>query len=318
MEGYLQGDLSKPDEELLQRWYASFGESTTGVPGLEDEASSEELREELDSRIRELIAIPEPKKVSWFRTKGFRYMAAASFAAVIGGAVWLTTGRLNKNADQDIAAQHKAFDQIETGIRQVKRVILPDSTTVFLNSNSTLKISASFGKVRREVSLSGEAFFDVKRNPEKPFIIAASGLKVKVLGTSFNVSAYDALPDVRVAVNTGLVQVADQHKVLSNLKPNKMLAYNKETHGYSVKNMNAGSVSSWREGIIQLNHATFRDFQQAMLNTYGVHVGYADAEPATRFNYTVRSTRPLEQTLEQFSEVVGKKYRKEGDRVVFY
>lgn len=318
MEGHLKGELSKPDEELLQRWYASFGESTTGVPGLEDEHSSEKLREELDSRIRALIAAPEPKKLSWFRTKGFRYMAAASIAAVLGSVVWLNSGRLNNNADQDLAAQHPAFDQIETGTRQVKRVTLPDSTTVFLNSNSTLKISASFGKDRREVSLSGEAFFEVKRNPKKPFIIDASGLKVKVLGTSFNVKAYDALPDIKVAVNTGLVQVADKYEVLSNLNPNRMLAYDKETRGYSVIDMNARSAYSWREGIIQLNHATFRDFQQAILNTYGVHVGSADADLANLFNFTVRSTRPLEQTLEQFSEVVGKKYRKEGDRVVFY
>lgn len=318
MEGYLKGDLSKPDEELLQRWYASFGDSTTGVPGLDDEGSAEKLRDELDSRIRKSIAAPEPKKLSWFRTNGFRYMAAASIAAVLGSVIWLTTGRLNNNTDHNIGAQLPAFSQIKTGIRQVKQVTLPDSTTVFLNSNSVLNISASFGKDRREVSLSGEAFFEVKRNPKKPFIIAASGLHVKVLGTSFNVKAYDALPDIKIAVNTGLVQVADKYKVLSNLNPNKMLAYDKETRGYSIKDIDARSASSWRKGIIQLNHATFSDFQQAILNTYGVHVGSANADLATRFNFTVRSTRPLEQTLEQFSEVVGKKYRKEGDRVVFY
>jgi len=89
----------------------------------------------------------------------------------------------------------------------VKSFILPDGTLVSLNSNTQLKYPKKFGKETREVSIEGEAFFEVKPNKNKPFIIHAGNAQIKVLGTSFNVSAYPRAKLIEVIVETGKVQV---------------------------------------------------------------------------------------------------------------
>ncbi len=92
----------------------------------------------------------------------------------------------------------------------VNEYVLPDGTRVSLNSQSKLVFPAKFNGDVREVSLTGEAFFNVTPNPEKPFVILAGNAQVKVLGTSFNVRAYPENETVEVVVETGKVQFSEQ------------------------------------------------------------------------------------------------------------
>ncbi len=89
-----------------------------------------------------------------------------------------------------------------------QEITLPDGSRVTLNKNSQLSYTPDFGKETRHVSLKGEAFFDVVRDPQKPFIISASEATVEVLGTSFNVQAYDAKKLLEVVVTTGTVKLS--------------------------------------------------------------------------------------------------------------
>ncbi|MCF8368557.1 MAG: FecR domain-containing protein [Bacteroidales bacterium] len=89
---------------------------------------------------------------------------------------------------------------------------LPDGSEITLNQNSTLIYSRKFNKKERRVNLSGDAFFEVARNEEKPFIIETDGVTVKVLGTSFYVDARNENPEVKVIVNSGKVEVVAKEK----------------------------------------------------------------------------------------------------------
>jgi ferric-dicitrate binding protein FerR (iron transport regulator) len=104
--------------------------------------------------------------------------------------------------------------QIEISVnnQKVKTFTLPDGTLVSLNSDTHLKYPTRFGKKTREVIIEGEAFFEVKPDKNKPFIIHAGNAQIKVLGTSFNVSAYPNTKSVEVIVKTGKVQVLDKTK----------------------------------------------------------------------------------------------------------
>jgi transmembrane sensor len=88
--------------------------------------------------------------------------------------------------------------------------VLPDGSKVFLNKNSKITYSTDFEGDTREVSLNGEAFFDIKRDESKPFVIDANETEIKVLGTSFNVNAYTK--NVKVSVETGKVQFSKKKK----------------------------------------------------------------------------------------------------------
>lgn len=142
------------------------------------------------------------------RLKKFRKEVATQFykyAAVIVVAILLGTVGYYIGFRNKVPA---VYSEIISADRQVlQEYVLPDGSVVALNSNSTLTFPKKFSDDVREVSITGEAFFDVKPNPEKPFVINAGDAQVKVLGTSFSVSAYPGNEAVEVIVETGKVQV---------------------------------------------------------------------------------------------------------------
>jgi ferric-dicitrate binding protein FerR (iron transport regulator) len=132
-------------------------------------------------------------------TKIYKYAAVIIFAVLLGSAGFYLGFRNHTT---------EVFTEIITTPNQViNEYILPDGSVVALNSNSKLVFPKQFRSETREITIEGEAFFDVTPNIEKPFIINAGNAKVKVLGTSFNVSAYPENETVEVVVKTGKVQV---------------------------------------------------------------------------------------------------------------
>lgn len=138
-------------------------------------------------------------KMSSYR-KFFKYAAVLVFALLLGAAaVYVgSTKQFNKTYSEISATENEILNEY----------LLPDGTLVTLNSNSKLIFPKKFTGGVREVTILGEAFFDVEPNPEKPFIINAGNTEVRVLGTSFNVNAYPENEAVEVTVASGKVQVA--------------------------------------------------------------------------------------------------------------
>lgn len=131
------------------------------------------------------------------KSSNFVFWRAAASILMVLGLGWLGYRLFERNNDPAIATvletQQKTTEQL-----------LPDGTKVFLNHNTTLSYAEDFGRDTRTVTLKGEAYFDVKRDENHPFVIQANGTEVRVLGTSFNVRAYDK--KVNVAVTSGKVQ----------------------------------------------------------------------------------------------------------------
>ena len=128
--------------------------------------------------------------------------------------------------------------QIEISVTNqlVKTFTLPDGTLVSLNSDTHVKYPQKFGKNTREVIIEGEAFFEVKPDKNKPFIIHAGNAQIKVLGTSFNVCAYPNAKSVEVIVKTGKVQVLNK---TTEPKQNNELILNPGDKGTVVFTSNA-------------------------------------------------------------------------------
>ena len=104
---------------------------------------------------------------------------------------------------------------------QRANLTLPDGTEVYLNSRSTISYKQSFGKENRELSFSGEGFFKVAKKKESPFIIHSNGLKIRVLGTTFNLYNYDSEEYAEVALVEGCVQVNTDDNQVVHLLPNE-------------------------------------------------------------------------------------------------
>ena len=110
------------------------------------------------------------------------------------------------------------------------RIILPDGTQVWLNSDSKIQYDKSFDDTIREVTLDGEAYFDVVKNPKRPFIVHTSNIDIRVLGTAFNVKSYSQEKTIETTLIHGLVEVTDKNEPqLSKiiLRPKEKLVFNK-------------------------------------------------------------------------------------------
>ncbi|MDB4583546.1 FecR domain-containing protein [Draconibacterium sp.] len=211
------------------------------------------------------------------------------------------------------------FNQIVSAENQVlNEYILPDGSVVTLNSDSKLKFPRQFANDIREVTITGEAFFDVKPNREKPFMINAGGTQIKVLGTSFNVCAYPDTETVEVVVKTGKVQVIqNNNEVLSENREVILTPGEKGTLFYESKILEKSENTdinfiAWKTNDIIFNETPLNEVVKCLEKVYHIEIdvlgpdleelkltAHFDKKPIDFVLDVVRLTFNLELTGEQ-------------------
>lgn len=172
------------------------------------------------------VEIPIVEIRSKSRFGGKRAWLAAASILVLGSISWMF---MKSSSASNTTEQTKSASIVAQNGSRI-RSLLPDGTTVWLNVGSKL-LYGDFSGPTREVKLEGEAFFDVVKNPDRPFIVHTSGIDIKVLGTSFNVKSYPEDKTVETTLYHGKVKVfrsAETEKSAVELKPNEKLVLNKE------------------------------------------------------------------------------------------
>jgi len=163
---------------------------------------------------------------SFFRSKRLTIFSFALFIMLVTGAIYLFTQKGNV----DLVAE-QAISSIVTKNGSRTKIVLPDGSQVWLNAGSNLDYNNStFNKELREVSLNGEAYFDVTKNPEKPFIIHTKKMDIKVLGTVFNVRSYRDEKIAEASLIKGSIEVTlkDRKDQKIILKPNEKISISNE------------------------------------------------------------------------------------------
>ncbi len=150
-------------------------------------------------------------RVIRFNTSWVRWAAAAGIALVLGGGWWFTNrqqpGRAADSHPALVATDGQSLREQSNNTAKPMLIKLSDGSTVQLQSNSRLRYPERFAADRREVGLLGDAFFEVTKNPAKPFLVYAGETVTKVVGTSFRVRAFEQDKTVSVIVRTGRVSV---------------------------------------------------------------------------------------------------------------
>lgn len=152
--------------------------------------------------------------------------------------------------------------------------VLPDGTIVKLNSSSSIKYPIQFSEDQREVFLQGEAFFEVKHNQQKPFIVHSGDLKIQVLGTSFNVRNYGDESETRVALVTGKVRIDPLSDTTSSLilEPNQMAVFNLESRSLYKTLFDFKTEIGWKEGVLIFSNTTLAEVFDRLELWYGVEI----------------------------------------------
>lgn len=163
----------------------------------------------------------------------------------------------NDTISQKSGAEKESINKVIVSYGKKSMIVLSDGTKVWLNAGSQLVYPAVFVKDTREVSLIGEAFFDVVKNPEKPFIVKASDVNVQVLGTRFDISAYPEDRTIQTVLEEGKINLKYsgnglfKRDYVVEMVPNQLVEFDKESREASSTMVNVSKFISWKEGMLE-------------------------------------------------------------------
>ena len=199
-------------------------------------------------------------------------------------------------------------------------VILPDGSSARLNVDTRITYNTSYGKKDRELTVSGEAFFKVKKNAAKPFIVHLRNMEVKALGTAFDVKGYADDVMVQTSLFEGKVDVKINHSKghleRQILTPGQSLVFSKETDNASRKKFNQETVGAWIDKQLIFENTPFNEVIKNTERWFNVDITY----PAAQFEddyltLRLKKGESLERLLEIIDETIGINYKIENDKI---
>lgn len=201
----------------------------------------------------------------------------------------------------------------------ISQMILPDSTIVFLNAGSEIKYTINNRNRHRDVFLDGEAWFEVTKNKEKPFIVHTPFYNVKVHGTKFNVKAYKSEQEILTTLEEGSVEVVSGNlKIKENtfLKPGEQLAYNAKDNTLKISNVETRLFSSWKDNKLIFINMNLRELIVLLERKFGVDIEVAD-NIVLDYHYdgTIKDETILE-VLDLLKETLPIRYKIDGQKVI--
>ncbi|HVK49635.1 MAG TPA: FecR domain-containing protein [Pseudobacter sp.] len=262
------GAISPEEALILEKWYNSLQQSLP-VSAEENSAHKQQAWEALQHQLGEASGSGEPALV---RTLWKRWTVAAAILAVFTGLVALVL-LLNRQEKQNPIT----WSVVETG-RQKKNVTLPDGSRVWVNAHSKLRFANGFDKNRHIILDYGEAFFDVTRDTQHPFLVKVDELDVSVLGTAFNIQSFPQLSEIKVAVTQGKVAVDDSLGCHEKLLPDQCLTYTRNTNRFRVNTIDPSKANDWKNGKIWLNNISLKELAVYIRNIYDYEVVFSSKD----------------------------------------
>ena len=192
---------------------------------------------------------------------------------------------------------------------------LEDGTAVWLNSASSITYPVAFSGHERRVKISGEAYFEVAKNAKKPFIVEANGTEVKVLGTHFNVSAYEDDEAVKTTLVEGAVRVGKNGQ-FALLKPDQQATVLHGTSRIHVKDIDAMEALAWKNGVFLFNNENIKVVMKVISRWYDIDVVYKGDVTNKTFGGTISRFENFEKLLKTLELTGAIQFKIEGRRVI--
>jgi len=209
---------------------------------------------------------------------------------------------------------HIAMLRAAAGAGERKEIVLPDSSHVWLNAGTSIDYPRIFEGNERNVSLAGEAFFEVMRDPAHPFVIRTGALHTRVVGTSFNIRAYPDDPSIAVSVVTGRVKVSSA-KTSVDLLPDQQAVYGKSDYKLVAQAYpNAHAIAAWKEGKLQFRNRPLQEVIRTLERRYAVAIRVSEsAKECPVLHADFDDTEPVGRILEMLAVSLNGKVEMEGE-----
>lgn len=298
---YLSGEASEQEQDALMKWVSESAEnekffaqqmnlwvSQTSPDSRADEKGYNLIKEKINSSGNYFVK--KVHKYIWF--------AAAAIAVLLALNIVQYLSEDVKEPYGDDVKLSKLYHNVTPSnevytVRGTKaKIILPDSSIVWLNSDSKISYPNSFSAASRNVQFSGEAYFDVVHNPGRPMIIKTSkGYYYKVLGTKFNLKSYDNDQNEEITLYSGKVQVFDTDKnknvMLTELQPKKIMILHKDNIVSTSQVSEPQQNSQWKEGVLDFNDTQMSEVIKMLERWHGVNFIVKDPQ-ILNYKFTAR------------------------------
>ncbi|SDF86959.1 FecR family protein [Dyadobacter soli] len=224
----------------------------------------------------------------------------------VGAGLYLL--KYGEKTNRPVAVRH-----VEAAAGERKKVVLPDSSRIWLNAGSAIDYPAVFQGNERNVSLTGEAFFEVTRDPAHAFVIRTGALRTRVVGTTFNINAYPDDSAIAVSVVTGRVNVSSD-KAAVDLLPDHQAVYGKQDGQLIARPCpDAGALAAWKAGKLQFRNKKLHEVIRTLERRYAVAIGVdANARECPVLHADFDDNEPVGRILEMLAVSLNGRVEKKG------
>lgn len=319
----LNGIASREEQEILNNWLAESDRNLQQFEYLKlvwNERSptpkvpnSHQLADKIWERATDeyvLKRYPRGNKIGWKR-----YLGVASLITIL---IVASIMFLNESdfGEKKIYSDRIIEKSVQAG--QKLRITLPDSSIVWINSESSIRYPENFTAESRIIELKGEAYFDVKKDEMRTFEVVAGDLTIRALGTSFNVNAFNSQEEIKVALVEGKVGIANNEALTVLLNPGELAVYNAAQKVFEKGRSSLAGETSWKDGRIVFKNADFDTVIERLERWYGVEFQY-DEKKKPDWDFTANFTNSnLENVLKVIGFGEGFQFEIEGSTVTLY
>jgi ferric-dicitrate binding protein FerR (iron transport regulator) len=291
IEKFRRGNCTEAEEQLLHRWLDLLEQDA----GDDLSLSAEDKQRIRNNMLENIFPVNQaaPRRII-FRT--WMKAAAVLLPLIAAGAYYLWQQHTSSRNSEWLSRQNVTA--------QVQQFRLPDSSLVMLGAHTTIRFPAKYtGQERIVKLLEGKAFFDVRTNPQQPFIVESNGIRTTVLGTSFSVASYKDLYACRVTVITGKVQVHTWNNNYGVLTPAERITISGGETPVLRDTIALADNMAWTRGEIVLRNASLQELIQMLHEQYAVNT--STSLDIRQGSYTLRlpATMPLREVLDVIEKI---------------
>lgn len=265
---YLNSQCSEGEQVLVEAWYKSFENNPDGISEMNDDDREEliqRVRQNIDRKIKPIQLYTPPRWV-WYASG-----MAAILLIFIGLSFYFNAKLDNSISRIKSVIPLSDWAKYENSSAKILKIDLPDGSTVWLQPKTQLSYNQS-DRVYRQVNLKGEAFFDVKRDEARPFLIYAGKMTTKVLGTSFNVKAYPETEKFEVSVVTGKVSVTNEAEKEVSVTPKQQVVLENKSDVLTINELPKDKTFYWELTSLTFDNTSMQSVVDNLEHNFNVKI----------------------------------------------
>jgi len=316
IQKYLQGTSSGDENQQLHQWIKQSPENRKRLFAEKDiwdtfGYHSDQKKYETTPELEILKQRIGKKKNT--RIIGLNDLMKIAAVLLLSFGLGWSTQFISFNSKQETVEFTKQEIFVPKG--QVNQIFLADGTRIWINSETRLTIPSVFAANERIVKLNGEAFFEVAKDKKRPFRVEVNGQQIEVLGTSFNVRAYDNSNKIETTLETGQIQLYTGGQT-TLLKPGEQSLFNKSEKQLVISKVNPETFSSWKDGRYEFQNEDLLEVFKVVERWYDVEIKIEESYfQGMHFSGVIKRNKDANHFLELLNLTIPIQYEIKSDKI---